>query len=101
MQTQYAPPAAHVQAFVEQLLTAGHTLITLVDRLAEALVESGTVGEGAAVAEIVAMMMGTVAVRLASVPEDDFTRATELIDRTLDGVFGDLQRAAQYAKMEA
>jgi hypothetical protein len=85
MESHSAPPAPHVQAFVEQLLGTGGTLVKLVGGLADAVVASGSMGEQAA-DEIVGMLTGTVAVRLASIPEAEFVRASELMELAMEGV---------------
>jgi hypothetical protein len=97
MESHFAPPAPHVQAYVEQLLNAGGTLLKLLDNLADAVVANGSMGEEAA-GEILGMLTGTVAVRLSSIPAADFVRATELMQLAVDGVLADLERAAELAK---
>jgi hypothetical protein len=97
MASHFAPPAPHVQAFVEQLLTSGGTLVKLVGDLADAVVANGSMGEEAA-NEIVDMLMGTVAVRLSSIPAADFVRAAELMELAVDGVLAELERAAELAR---
>jgi hypothetical protein len=98
MESHFAPPAPHVQAYVEQLLNAGGTLLKLLDNLADAVVAKGTMGEEEAADELLDMLMGTVAVRLSSIPEADFVRATELMELAVNGVLADLERAAELAR---
>jgi hypothetical protein len=100
METHFAPPVPHVQAFVERLLIAGGTLVKLVDGLADAIIASGSPREGAG-NEIVEMLSGTVAVRLSSIPADDFVRAAELMELAMEGVLADLERAAELASRRA
>ena len=97
METQFAPPAPHVQAFVQQLLNAGHTLISVVDNLTDALVENGSTREEA-MGDLVVALMGAVDVRLASVPQADFARATELMELTVDAVIAELKRAERRSR---
>ena len=97
MENQHVAPAPHVQAFVEQLLNAGDTLVNLVENLVGGLVANGSVQEEAT-GELVAALIGTVAVRMASIPESDFVRATELMQLTVDGVLDDLRRAEKRAR---
>ena len=85
------------QAFVVQLLGAGGFLSNLLEGLAAALVENGAERD-AADEEVFEMLLGTVAVRLSSVPAADFARATEVIEQTLEGVFVDLDRALRRQK---
>lgn len=78
-----------------QLLNTGHTIVGLVENLAEALVEA----TGDPIEEcrhaVIAMSMGTIGVRLAATPPEDFTRATALMDQALKVLIGDLERAAK------
>ncbi|HWK28772.1 MAG TPA: hypothetical protein VNS09_19585 [Solirubrobacter sp.] len=83
---------AHVQAFVEQLLDTGGTLVRLVDNLTDAFVEHD-VERGQAAADVFEMLVGTVGMRFASVTERDVTRAAELMDLAMQSVLTDLRRA--------
>jgi hypothetical protein len=97
MERQPEAPAPHVQAFVEQLVTAGGVLVNLLDNLTEGLAANGSSREEAAV-DIIEMLLGTVAVRLSSVPPADFLRAAELIEQAVDAVFADLRKAERLAR---
>jgi hypothetical protein len=88
-------PPAH--AFVEQLLATGGTLVHLVENLVAALEEHGSSRDEATV-DILEMVMGTVAVRFASIPEPQVVRATELMDLAIEGVLADLEQAAELAR---
>ena len=90
-------PPAHITEFVVQLLNTGHTIVGLVDNLAEALVEAtGDPVEDCRHA-VIAMSMGTIGVRLAATPPEEFISATKLIDQALKVLIGDLERAAKIA----
>jgi hypothetical protein len=98
METQPAPPGPHVQAFVEQLLSAGGVLVNLLENLTEGLASANDSTSEEAAADIVEMLLGTVATRLASVPPADFLRAAELIEQAVDAVFADLRKAERLAR---
>ena len=87
-------PPEHVLEFVVQLLNTGHSVVSLLESLADAVVSA--TGESAEEArhQVLAMCMATVTLRLASRPGEDFKRATELVEGTLAAILGDLQRAA-------
>jgi hypothetical protein len=91
-------PPDHVTAFVVQLLNVGHTLVGLVEDLAEA--RTAATGDPAEATRhaVVAMTMGTVSATLASVPPTDVVRATELVEQTRTAILGELQRAARAAE---
>jgi hypothetical protein len=90
-------PPQHITEFVVQLLNVGHTVVGLVENLAEALAEA----TGDPIEEtrhaVVGMTMGTVGVRLAATPPADFARASQLIEQTRAVLIGDLERAAKVA----
>ncbi len=91
-------PPPHVTEFVVQLLNVGHTVVGLVENLAEAVVEAtgGPIEE--ARHDVVAMAMGTVGVRLAATPPEEFMRASALARTTLAVILDDLERAAAVAE---
>jgi hypothetical protein len=97
METEFAEPAPHVQAFVGQLINAGGMLVSIVDNLAKGLVENGATVEEAN-ADIIVALMGSVANELSSVPEADFVRAATLVERAADAVLADLRRAERLAR---
>lgn len=87
-----------ISTFVVQLLNAGYTLNNLVDNLVEAGVADELGGENAE-AEIAAILIGSIATRLSTIPADDFVRATELMESAVDAVLADLRQAeAQIAR---
>jgi len=88
-------PPAHITEFVVQLLNTGHTIVGLVDSLAEALAEATGDPIDDCRHAVIAMSMGTIGVRLAATPPEEFTRATKLIAQALDVLIGDLERAAR------
>ena len=92
-----AQPPAHVTEFVVQLLNAGHTVVNLVENLAEALAAATAESIENTRHDVLAMVMGTVSVRLTSSSRDDFVRATELVEGTVAAILGDLHRAAELA----
>jgi hypothetical protein len=97
MDTDFAEPAPHVQAFVGQLINAGGTLVNIVDSLAETLAANGSTIEEAN-ADIIVAMMGSVANELSSVSEADFARAADLVERAANAVLADLRRAERLAR---
>ena len=97
MESQFVEPGPHVQAFVEQLLTASGVLVSILENLTDGLAANGSTREEATV-DIIEMLLGTVTVRLASVPPADFLRAAELIEQAVDAVFADLRKAERLAR---
>jgi hypothetical protein len=97
METQFVEPAPHVQRFVEQLLNAGGTLVSVVENLVDALVANGS-NDDEATGDIIVALMCAVASRLAAVPEADVARATELMEQAADGVLAELERAERLAR---
>jgi hypothetical protein len=97
MDTEFAEPAPHVQAFVGQLINAGGMLVNIVDNLAKTLAANGSTIEEAN-ADIIVAMMGSVANELSSVSEADFVRAANLVERAADAVLADLARAERLAR---
>jgi hypothetical protein len=89
-----ALPPEHVAEFVVQLLNVGHTIVPLIEDLADAVVSATGESPENARHQVLAMCMATVTVRLASRPGEDFRRATELVESTLAAILRDLQRAA-------
>jgi hypothetical protein len=98
MESQFALPGPHVQAFVEQLLSAGGVLVNLLENLTEGLASANDSTSEEAAADIVEMLLGTIAMRLSSVPPADFLRAAELIEQAVDAVFADLRKAERLAR---
>jgi len=90
-------PPPHVTEFVVQLLNVGHTVVGLVENLAEAVAEATGSPIEEARHEVLAMAMGTVGVRLAAIPPEDFRRASALAGQTLAVILDDLERAATVA----
>lgn len=91
-------PPDHVTVFVAQLLNVGHTLVGLIENLADALTQATGEPPEETRHAVVAMTMGTVSARLAAVPPADFARATELVAQTQAVILGELQRAAKVAE---
>jgi len=87
----------HVQLFVGQLLNTGDALVRLLDGITDGLVRNGFERDDAT-AEVLAMMMGTVAARFESVPQAEIERSTELLELALEAVFADLRRAEARAR---
>ncbi|MDA0181284.1 hypothetical protein OJ997_13335 [Solirubrobacter phytolaccae] len=87
----------HVAEFVVQLINVGNSVVGVVESLAEALTD--TTGEPLEVTrhDVLAMVAGTVGVRLASIPPADFVRASELVEQTITVILDDLHRAAELA----
>ncbi len=92
MEPQFVEPSPHVQAFVLQLLNDGGMLARVVDALVDALVTNGS-SEEEATGDVAVTLMGTVATRLTSFGEADFTRATQLLEQAAEAVLADLRLA--------
>ena len=91
METQLASDD-HVALFVTHLLNTGGTLVSIIDNLADALIENGAEPDEAR-DDMLGTIAGTVGQRLASVPAAEVVRAAELIDIAMESVMTDLHRA--------
>lgn len=91
-------PPDHITAFVVQLLNVGHTVVGLVENLAEALVEATGDSPEDARHQVIAMVMGTIGVRLSATPPEEFACASTLVEQTVAVLLDDLQRAAKLAE---
>ncbi|MDA0169835.1 hypothetical protein OJ998_12130 [Solirubrobacter taibaiensis] len=89
-----------VQTFMLALLDVGDRLTRLVDNLVAGYVESAGCSEDEATAEILAMIFGTTSTRMASVPDEDFERATKLIRRAFMVLLADVEQAAELARRQ-
>ena len=87
-----------VQTFMLALLDVGDRLMRLVDNLIEGYVDSAGCSEDEATTEILAMIFGTASTRMASVPDEDFERATKLIRRAFMVLLADVEQAAELAR---
>ena len=97
MEREFVEPAPAIQAFVQQLLYAGGMLSNLVETLVEALVANGS-PEDEATGDLIVTFMGTIGVRLASIPDADFARAAELLELAAEAVVADVRRAERHAR---
>lgn len=80
------------------MLDVGDRLVGLVDNLIEAYAQATGGTHDEATAEVLGMVFGTAMVRMATVPDEDFERATELLRRTLTVVLADVEQAAEVAR---
>jgi hypothetical protein len=83
----------NIAGFTTQLLNTGDTLLTLIDNLTDALVESGEDDREEAAADVLGMVAGSLALRFASIPAADVVRATELMALAMQCVFDDVIEA--------
>jgi hypothetical protein len=83
----------NIEVFTTELLNTGDTLVSLIDNLTDALVESGEEDRDAATADVLGMVAGSLALRFASIPSADIVRATELITLAMQCVFDDMLEA--------
>ena len=86
------------QSFVLCLLDVGDRLTRLVDNLIEGYVQAVGCSEDQATAEILAMVFGTTSVRMASVSDEEFSRAAKLVRRAFTAVLTDVEGAAELAR---
>jgi hypothetical protein len=87
-----------VQAFILALLDVGDRLVGVVDNLIDGYEDATGRANDEATAEILAMVFGTVSMRLAEIPDEHFKLATKLLRRTFTVVLADVEQAAELAR---
>jgi hypothetical protein len=83
-----------------ELLNSGGALVEVVESLADGLAANGSDEEEPAHL-IVGVLAEAIATRLTRVPQADFMRAAELMERAMDAVLAELRLAEEVARRRA